>query len=238
MSYLTRLSIILAGIALLILSVHDSSGPYQSDELPTRVVTREMVPRDGDILFVRGTSCRSKLVLLFNLNCHGFSHVGLVHMLNGAAHIVHAFPGDKRDDKGSVRIDTLTNFFASGDFAAAALYRVTPSWYETAKKASAIAEKFADAEVPFDHDFDLQSPEKLYCTELVWVCYKNAGLDLLADRRSKKRFILPSNIIESSSIAEVQRFAIATNPSSNLADRTSTAADGETPLLSVAAVEN
>jgi hypothetical protein len=72
-------------------------------------------------------------------------------------------------------------------------------------KAAAVAQQFWRDALPFDHAFDLATPERLYCTELVWRAYMAARVDLRGGAfGSGRRYLLPSDLIESGLLREIQ----------------------------------
>jgi hypothetical protein len=65
---------------------------------------------------------------------------------------------------------------------------------------------WARAGVPFDHDFDSATPDRLYCTELVWRAYYSAGVELLPPGEAMHKRILPADLLDGGGLQEVARF--------------------------------
>lgn len=161
--------------------------------------------RSGDILFVRGTSLRSRIVLFLDRTSDEYSHVGLVWMVDGVPYVVHATPSPAEGAPGgSVRIESLKEFLAPERVTQAAVFRLRDRSLRTADSAADIAVNFAAKRVPFDHDFSLSSVDELYCTEMIWRAYRTAGMDLL-DGHSEG-LLLPSGLVANHYLVEVARF--------------------------------
>jgi len=141
----------------------------------------EADPRPGDLIFRRGTSVASRLVLATD-RAASYSHVGIVVDRPGSLGVVHAVPASDDEPKGGVVQVPLAAFLAPDAAVAAALLR------------------------PRGRDLRfglLESQEELYCTELVWVVYRHEGLDLAQDLPARPRspmraasYLLPSRIQE------------------------------------------
>jgi len=172
---------------------------------PHPLVHDASVFQTGDILFIRGRTWRSFIVVLSQWNNSDFSHVGIVLIKDGVPYVIHATPEGM--DRGTVISEPLREFLCSKEAAEAGLYRIREGLSDIAKEAAAAAERFAARVIPFDHEFDLLSSEKLYCTELIWLSYKKAGLDLL-DRPLEEfgSIILPSALQDSRYVSEIARF--------------------------------
>lgn len=54
-----------------------------------------------------------------------------------------------------------------------------------------IAGRYASRRTPFDTDFELADDSAIYCTELVWICYREAGLRAT----SADRVLFPSELL-------------------------------------------
>lgn len=131
----------------------------------------------GDLLFRKGRSLLSRAVLEVDPGA-GFSHVGLVVRRGGRALVIHVEPGSSVDPGSTVRVEPLTRYLAPAKASAAALHRVdAPAALR--RRATAVALGYARRGLDFDDAYDLSTPDALYCTELVWRAYLEAGLDLV-----------------------------------------------------------
>lgn len=202
-----RRVLITVAIAAITLGVYLSSGMWWTGSGGEPLVQDTSQFQTGDLLFVRGTSWRSRIVLLINGGGSDFSHVGLVWRRNGRPFVIHATPtsSDKLESRG-VMVDPLRKFLSTKHVLQAALYRVKDRNRDIAK-AAATAQRYAAQALPFDHEFDASTPSKLYCTELIWRAYREAGLNLPSTfSESASDPLLPAALRQSRLLTEVARF--------------------------------
>ncbi len=159
--------------------------------------------RSGDVVFRRGRSLVSRSVLALDRDSP-FSHVGLIRLANGAARVVHALPPEDDNGAGGIVIEPLETFLSTDKASRAAIYRLHPGDSGIAEIAAEAAYRYALAGVPFDEGFDARDEHALYCTELIWAAYREAGVDLVGEDfvelRSairKGSYIFPSTLTKS-----------------------------------------
>jgi uncharacterized protein YycO len=167
--------------------------------------------QSGDLLFVRGKSLRSLVVLLLESAEGDLSHVGIVWLQDGMPYVVHASPvveGVGR--QGGAVIQPVAEFLSPRKVSRAVVYRLAVDSTGTAVAAGIEAKNYTSLAIPFDHELNLASSDKLYCTELVWRAYKKAGLDLLkpdsariGSRLFGGRVILPSALARTKHLKRV-----------------------------------
>jgi hypothetical protein len=156
--------------------------------------------RDGDIVALCGTSLRSRIVRVFQRNSTDYSHVGIIVAGQAGIFVVHADPA-----KGKVIRQRWEDVLRDGT-TGGAIYRLREGEATIGEKVSRESEKLAQAAVPFDDKFDLQSSDRLYCTELVWRAYGDAGVDLVPNLRAEHKYLLPATLFASPRLQQVQRF--------------------------------
>ncbi|HEX7681631.1 MAG TPA: YiiX/YebB-like N1pC/P60 family cysteine hydrolase [Thermoanaerobaculia bacterium] len=153
----------------------------------------------GDIVFMQGNTIRGAVVRLFETPSGDYSHVGIIVIEKSGVFIIHANPGnDSRTDR--VIKEPWDAVISPRRVTGAAVFRLAhePTARMVGILAAGIAQQFEREALPFDHDFDLMTPQKLYCTELVWRAYMAAGVDLRGDRfGSDRKYLLPSDLIRS-----------------------------------------
>jgi len=160
----------------------------------------ETLLQEGDIVFRRGTSIASMVVLAAEKE-GGYSHIGILVKDSLGWRVVHAVPGetDKEYPKETIKKESLSQFFTPDRAAAGAIYR-----FETTEKIPFIAAQKAkilfDRKLLFDHNYNLEDSTKMYCTELLYFVFNNAGVDISEGRRSvfpaiQESFLLPSHIL-------------------------------------------
>lgn len=160
--------------------------------------------QSGDLIFRSGTGMAGQL-LAEAAPKTSYSHVGLVTIKQGAPFVIHASLGGE-NGKGQVIIDSLEDFLLRDKAIAVAVYRLPSDLVYLAPSAIEIAQNYVRQEVPFDTGFDLSNDERLYCTELVWRAYQEAGLNLVEGKirnlvipfAENGRYILPSHLLDNS----------------------------------------
>jgi Permuted papain-like amidase enzyme, YaeF/YiiX, C92 family len=133
--------------------------------------------RDGDLVFRSGTSHESRALRFLDADSP-YSHVGLVHVRDGVVRVVHVEPGRGAD--GRVKEELLEAFLAPGKAERHVAYRPVSADANAGSRAVAAALRLRDAGIRFDDHFDLDTPDAVYCTELIWRAYRTVGLDLAA----------------------------------------------------------
>jgi hypothetical protein len=133
--------------------------------------------RNGDLIFRSGVSTDSRLIELFDPDSK-YSHVGMIDVRDGNAYVIHIEPGDT-DAQSQVRREPLAQFLAPDRADGFAILHVIPEDDRRGRAAIQGALRYQSLAVTFDHQFDLNTVDRMYCTELVWRTYVDAGLDLL-----------------------------------------------------------
>lgn len=173
---------------------------------------KDLELRSGDVVFRRGRSLVSRSVLALDRGAL-FSHVGLLRVSGGRARVIHALPEGDDGSGGSIQIEPLDQFLATGRASAAAIYRLR-SRSSVAEEAAAAAYGYLLAAVPFDDSFNASDDRALYCTELIWAAYREAGVDLVGsdfvELRTALRsgsYIFPSTLMKSRWLEELRTVA-------------------------------
>ena len=168
----------------------------------------ETILQEGDIVFRRGMSIASHIVLFANKE-DGYSHVGIMVKDSLGWKVIHAVPGetDKENPDEVIKKESLSQFLAPDKANAAAIFRLDT--IETigilaAQKAQTLFER----KLLFDHKYDLEDSAKMYCTELLFFVFKYAGVDISEGRRSsfpgfREAFLLPGDILACSKLKKI-----------------------------------
>jgi hypothetical protein len=133
----------------------------------SRLPVVECVPpsgllRSGDLVFLTTRTMRGLIVRWFAPAADAdYSHVGFVVVQDGEPWVLHADP-----TAGRVVTERLADVVRGASASRADFVRLDASGSATARVV-ARASALAAAGVPFDDDFDLADPSRLYCTELV-----------------------------------------------------------------------
>lgn len=121
--------------------------------------------------------------------------------------MIHATPTRSEiSEGGSVKSEELKEFLSSNRITQAVLYRLREDAGGLAEAAASAAQAYAARGTPFDHKFDLSISDALYCTELVWLAYRRAGVDLVDGVPDGKTILLPSALRQSRHLEEIARF--------------------------------
>jgi hypothetical protein len=136
--------------------------------------------RDGDLVVRRGRGLFSDLFRTVGGSEAPYSHVGIVHLGRGTARVIHT-EASELTGRGHARVEPLDSFIAAERADAAALYRPVGVPPGALEGAVAAALEMAEARTPFDTAFDLETENRLYCTELVWLAFRRAGLPLVEE---------------------------------------------------------
>jgi Permuted papain-like amidase enzyme, YaeF/YiiX, C92 family len=134
--------------------------------------------KTGDLIFRRGKSFASQAVLLTDQNSR-YSHVGIISLINGRPFVIHSVPFEKGHGNDEIKCEKLESFVSFEKASRAAVYRVQGVSNAGLTNAVKWARKAFDMRVKFDEEYNLISDDKLYCTELIWKCYRAAGIDLV-----------------------------------------------------------
>jgi len=156
----------------------------------------------GDLIFRRGRSLVSRAVLAVDGGSE-YSHVGLVSVIDGQVWVLHEVPPEEPERKGGALAEPLSMFLAPGNATAAGLYR--PADARAAAVAERAAWRFVRARIPFDSAFDLSTSGEMYCTEMAWRAYREAGIDLAPpDPGRKEKYLLPSRLLRSPYLRRIE----------------------------------
>lgn len=125
--------------------------------------------RNGDMIF--HTSKSSQMGAVFRATRSTFTHVGIVEVdKSGNKWVIEAV--------GPVRRIPLQRWIDQGVGNKYALHRKNGITPEQAAKVVAAANKYADQKLPYDKQFSFDNGKKTYCSELVEMAYRDAGLSI------------------------------------------------------------
>jgi len=164
---------------------------------------------NGDLIFRRGTSIESQIVLLTDQNSE-YSHIGMIYKINGKLFVIHTVPKENDADPGYIKLEPIDEFLSGGKAVRVAVYRLIQNSSEKINIANSYAYNCYIKKYCFDNNYDLVTDAQLYCTELIWKAFMQAGIDLVCNRLrnisfiiTNKIMIMPSSIIESKLLKKV-----------------------------------
>lgn len=137
--------------------------------------------QNGDIIVAGGVSLQSRMVMSLT-DANRYSHVGMIQVTPQGLYVIHAAPtgaGDGGVGDKVARIP-LSLFLADRGYVEVQVMRIKAQSAETmqlAQDACAYAHACVQQDIPFDNEFDLDEQDTMYCSELVYLAYQQAGLD-------------------------------------------------------------
>lgn len=130
---------------------------------------------DFDIVLSKGQSVQSKFINLLKLSSGDYTHTGILFNENDTIFVLHATP-DGTEENG-IRYDDLQTFIDLSKVNEIVVLRPRIGSDTMARLLRSECNRYMKLEAPFDYDFNNYENSRLYCTELVWLIYKAAGLD-------------------------------------------------------------
>ncbi len=152
----------------------------------------------GDLLFRVGRGWRAGAVSA--ASGQSLTHVGIVDQnTNGQLYVIHASPPEP-GKMGMVRRELLGSYASRSDAIALQAIRLTlPKKVIRGMLREARIQVYH--QTPFDDSFDLESQNRIYCTELVWRALAASGLSLKPKQTIinipliKREFMTPSDLV-------------------------------------------
>lgn len=171
-----------------------------------KVILAEL--KNGDLIFRKGRSLESFIVCLADEEKE-FSHVGLIVLRKGIPFVIHAVPGESDRVEDFIKMERVEAFLSTEKASAFAVYR--PEFEtEIVKHATEIALQFYESKYTFDYEYNLNSESKLYCTELIFKAFREAGVQLTGIYQStvdfgfvQKQIILPAAFLKNPSFTRI-----------------------------------
>jgi hypothetical protein len=172
----------------------------------------EITFQQGDLMFRKGTGTKSRAVLYAD-SLGVYSHVGIVVFTDSVFQVVHITPGERESGEtfDKIKIEPINAFWRKDRARHGAIYRLRDN--SLGEKAAQHALRLLEKEVLFDHKYQLEDSTQMYCTELVWYCYLQAGTDISFGKRSKVNapmysgtYIFPSDIYDNEEFVLIYKF--------------------------------
>lgn len=146
---------------------------YKEAKLEVKAIATERL-EPFDIILSKGQSVQSKLISLLNFSTNNYTHIGIILEENGSFFVLHSTP-DGTDANG-IRYDDLQTFIDLSDASDCKVLRHRSIADTALLKLSKEVENYKSIQRPFDFDFDNRSKDKIYCSELVYLIFSEAGL--------------------------------------------------------------
>jgi uncharacterized protein YycO len=162
-----------------------------------------------DIIFRKGRGFVTEMVLLAD-GQSPYSHTGIISINENSVHVIHAVPDESENGIDYIKNESLSNFLNHAKTESAIVYRLKQDSTETAIKAAKSGEEYYNRRLLFDSALDLETDDKLYCTELVWKAFRSAGIDLIDGRFNHLNtpihngiYIFPSSLLGSKYLTQI-----------------------------------
>ncbi len=168
-------------LLILILSLGDVARVGGSD---IAIDTGELEP--GDVVFRMGRGLYSTLFARIGSQPVPFSHVGIYVERDKNKYVIHTEANDLTGI-GYARMEPLETFFAADRASSCSVFRAYSLTDDQKRLLLTKASEYADRQIPFDSDFDLNTADRLYCSELVWRAFMAAGMNIAPRRDSIAR---------------------------------------------------
>ncbi|MBP7621756.1 MAG: hypothetical protein KA745_12365 [Gemmatimonadales bacterium] len=167
-------SLLLAALAAGLMLHFRPRPPRPFDGAPPGVPAAAL--REGDLVFRRGHGLWSGLFAEASAHDRRFSHVGVLLRTGGIWQVAHA-SADELTGLGGTAAEPLEMFLRDATDFEIRRPRLGPA--ELAGFVEAL-HRAVRTYTPFDTSFSLATPERVYCTELIWQAWVRAtGADPL-----------------------------------------------------------
>lgn len=127
---------------------------------------------DGDVILRRGRSFASSMIARAFPAGEQMSHCGILLQDGGSWKVIHSISGRISDSDG-LRIDSVEDFLQQAVPGMAV--HVSPSFEINRARIVQASRYYLAQKLSFDHDYELEDRQRLYCSELVRAVYLDAG---------------------------------------------------------------
>ena len=144
----------------------ESNSKYYS-ELPFN----ENLLEEGDIILRRGSGMLSNYIIKKLNDSLPVSHCGIITKKDNEIVVIHSILSEEKGIKG-ITSEPINDFIAEGLLNTLVIVRPKQTKQfkkEFVEKAHILLSK----NIPFDPMFDINSSDKMYCTEIVWKISKD-----------------------------------------------------------------
>ena len=165
----------------LILLIIDFKGVLRSYQYRKQleIFINETDFKTGDLLFRRGNSFESLMVMMLDRNGE-YSHIGVILHENDTAWVVHMEPGKDKNGNEYIRKEPVSLFLAPEKSTQYALFRINHHKKPDLRQVKEYIKDAITRQCSFDHSYDHNDEEKLYCSELIRNAYIKGGVDLVS----------------------------------------------------------
>ena len=139
----------------------------------TRHVLDTSILKSGDIILRRGRGVISDMMAVASAHDKRFSHAGILQEVDSAWYVVHMIGGEGVKQDG-LRFDRIQDFISDANASDWAVYRLTES--DSVRQAlQCEIGRLRGTRPSFDSNFNWDTEDSYYCTELVSKVYGKAS---------------------------------------------------------------
>jgi hypothetical protein len=138
---------------------NDNTGPY------AMIKDGQCLLKEGDLVVRLNRDPASQFIKNFNQHDKSFSHSGIVLYENGYPYVYHIINGEENHDN-KLRRDSLGCFCDPRRNMAYGIFRYDMNADEIKKMKDCIHKWYAQG-VQFDFAFNLESNDRMYCSEMI-----------------------------------------------------------------------
>lgn len=125
----------------------------------------ESLLKEGDLIVRLNQDPASQFIKNFNRHDKSYSHAGIVLFEHGCPYVFHIVNGEENPDE-RLRKDSLKQFCSPRKNTAFGIFRYNLKSNEI-KKLRAIIHTWYSERIRFDSAFDLNTNNRMYCSEMV-----------------------------------------------------------------------
>jgi len=128
--------------------------------------------KSGDLVFRHGRGAISNALMSLGQREQKYSHAGIISVEHGNIFVYHAIGGEE-NISNKLRKDPLNIFCNPADVHGFGIYRTDLNEAQI-QSILLVAAKYFTAGLEFDTKFDLDTDDKMYCTEFVYKVFSRA----------------------------------------------------------------
>lgn len=147
------------------------NNPYNKRETDSCI----QLLQTGDLVLRRGDDMTSYMLSKLNLRDKTWSHCGLVVIENDEPYVYHSIGGEDNPDEKMKR-ETAAQWFSPANNHSFAVYRYDMD-DTTILKLTQQIHSYYNSGIMFDMDFDLNTDDRLYCSEMIYKAISKATAD-------------------------------------------------------------
>lgn len=146
---------------------------YKKNNLKINVIDKNKI-ESFDLILTKGQSIQSKLISILNFSTNDFTHIGILVEEDVELFVLHSTPDGTK--MNGIRYDDLQTFIDMSNVSDCEILRHQCISDNSRLELIKWIDYYKSIERPFDFVFDNLSAEKIYCSELVWLIFKNTEL--------------------------------------------------------------